>query len=271
MGYMSTRRSIWLRGIAKISRKTYGGRPLVALGRGSRAGCVRYLARIAGGLKEHGRIALGMAALTLILMGSHGQVLAQQQPSSSGLYTCKDAQGRTLTSDRPLPECLDREQRELRRTGGTLRRIEPTYSALELADREERERKSQMGMARRTEEQRRERALLVRYPNPAAHERECAEALASLDAILRAARQHLQALASDRSKLEDELEFYKGNPSRAPEALRLRMEDTQRRLEAQRSFIAAQESEKERLRTRFEEERARLTPLWSLAAGRPQT
>jgi hypothetical protein len=156
--------------------------------------------------------------------------------------------------------------RELRRTGGTLRRIEPTYTALELADREERERKSQMSIARRAEEQRRERALLVRYPNPAAHERECAEALASLDAILRVARQHLQDLASDRGKIEDELEFYKANPSHAPEALRLRMADNRRRVEAQGRFIA-HESEKERMRARFEEERARLTPLRSLAGS----
>lgn len=198
-------------------------------------------------------------------------MLAQQQPSSSGLYTSKDAQGRTLTSDRPIPECVDREQRELRRTGGVLRRIEPAYTAVELADREERERKSQMSMARRTEEQRRERALLVRYPNPAAHERESAEALASLDVILRVARQHLRDLANDRDKIENELEFYKGNPSRAPEALRIRLEDNRRRVEAQGRFIAAQESEKERVRARFEDERSRMAPLWSLAASRSQT
>jgi hypothetical protein len=65
-----------------------------------------------------------------------------------------------------------------------------------------------------------------------------------LDAILRVARQHLQALASDRGKIEDELELHKGNPSRVPEALRLRMEDIRRRIEAQGRFIAAQESEK---------------------------
>jgi hypothetical protein len=223
------------------------------------------------GMKELVSSALRLSALTLVLMGSHGLVLAQQQPSSSGLYTCKDAQGRTLTSDRPIPECLDREQRELRSTGGTLRRIEPTYTALELADREERERNSQLSAARRTEEQRRERALLVRYPNPAAHERESAEALASLDAILRVARQHLRDLANDRDKIENELEFYKGNPSRAPEALRLRTEDNRRRVEAQGRFIAAHESEKERLRERFMEERSRLTPLWSPAAARSQT
>ncbi|MGK6309722.1 hypothetical protein [Variovorax sp. DT-64] len=95
--------------------------------------------------------------------------------------------------------------------------------------------------------------------------------LASLDAVLRVARQHFQDLVRDRGKIEDELGFYKGNLSRAPEALRLRMEDNRRRLEAQGRFIAAQESEKDRLRARFEDERSRLMPLWSAAAARSQT
>ncbi|MBT2326016.1 DUF4124 domain-containing protein [Variovorax paradoxus] len=144
-----------------------------------------------------------------------------------------------------------------------MRQIEPTYSAVERAEREEQERSSQFTAARRSEEQRRERALLVRYPNPAAHQRECTETFASLDAILRIARQHLRNLASEGGKLEEQLEFYKGNPSRAPDALRLRVEDNRRRLDAQDRFIAAQESEKERLHARFEAERSRLTPLWN--------
>ncbi|HET7868163.1 MAG TPA: DUF4124 domain-containing protein, partial [Burkholderiaceae bacterium] len=31
--------------------------------------------------------------------------------AGSGIYSCTDARGRRLTSDRPIIECLDREQR----------------------------------------------------------------------------------------------------------------------------------------------------------------
>ena len=37
---------------------------------------------------------------------------AQTQPAGS-IYTCKDASGKTLTSDRPIPECRGREGRVL--------------------------------------------------------------------------------------------------------------------------------------------------------------
>ena len=39
---------------------------------------------------------------------------------AQGIYTCVDAKGRRLTSDRPIMECIDREQNELS-AGGTVR------------------------------------------------------------------------------------------------------------------------------------------------------
>ena len=47
----------------------------------------------------------------------------------SQLYVCTDARGRTLTSDRPPPECADRPVRELRSDGSVRRVIEPPLSA----------------------------------------------------------------------------------------------------------------------------------------------
>ncbi|OYX12745.1 MAG: DUF4124 domain-containing protein, partial [Acidovorax sp. 32-64-7] len=34
-----------------------------------------------------------------------------QQSNTGSIYTCVDRQGRRLTADRPIAECLDREQR----------------------------------------------------------------------------------------------------------------------------------------------------------------
>lgn len=57
----------------------------------------------------------------------HGLVVAQ----SGGIYVCVDAKGRKLTSDRPIPECIDREQRELGPSGSVRRTIAPTLTAQE--------------------------------------------------------------------------------------------------------------------------------------------
>ncbi|SCK36373.1 protein of unknown function [Variovorax sp. HW608] len=196
---------------------------------------------------------------------------AARQPGGGGagpgIYSCVDAKGRTITADRPVADCIDREQRELSPSGTTRRKIEPTYTAREQAEREERERQAQLQAARQVEERRRERALLVRYPNAAAHDRERAEALVQIDAVTNAARKRLGELAEDRKRIDDELEFYKSDPAKAPGSLRRKADDNARSVDVQNRFIAEQEEEKKRVNARFDEEQARLKPLWAANAA----
>lgn len=213
-----------------------------------------------------------LKAFLAFSLAAAGAVQAQQQPArtpsaSTGIYSCTDARGRTITADRPIPDCIDREQRELNPSGTMRRKLEPTYTAREQAEREERERLTQLQAARLLEERRRERALLVRYPNPATHDRERAEALVQIDVVIQAARKRLGELADDRRKIDDELEFYKKDPSKAPEAVRRKMEDNARSVAVQNRFIGEQEDEKKRLNARFDEEQARLKPLWASSAA----
>ncbi|MDM0017221.1 DUF4124 domain-containing protein [Variovorax saccharolyticus] len=207
------------------------------------------------------------AFLAFSLAAASG-VHAQQQPSggarpSSAIYSCTDARGRTITADRPIADCIDREQRELNPSGTTRRKVEPTYTAREQAEREERERQAQLQAARLVEERRRERALLVRYPTPVAHDRERAEALVQIDVVIQAARKRLAELGEDRKRVDDELEFYKKDPAKAPDALRRRIEDIARSVAVQNRFIGEQEDEKKRVNARFDEEQAKLAPLWA--------
>ncbi|WP_295977489.1 DUF4124 domain-containing protein [uncultured Variovorax sp.] len=187
--------------------------------------------------------------------------------ASAGIYTCVDARGRTLTADRPIAECNDREQRELNPSGSTRRKLEPTYTARELQEREDRAREAAIVAARQTDERRRERALLVRYPNSATHDRERAEALAQIDAVSEAARKRISELGEDRKKIDEEMEFYKQDPTKAPAALRRRIDDNAKSVAVQNRFIAEQEEEKKRVNARFDEERVRLKALWSPQNG----
>ena len=183
--------------------------------------------------------------------------------SGPSIYSCTDAKGRTITADRPIPDCIDREQRELNPSGTTRRKLEPTYTAREQAEREERERQAQLLAARQLEERRRERALLIRYPTPLAHDRERAEALVQIDAVIQAAKKRLGELAEERKRIDDELEFYKKDPSKAPDSIRRKVEDNARSVAVQNRFIGEQEDEKKRVNVRFDEEQARLKPLWA--------
>lgn len=199
--------------------------------------------------------------------GKSGPVAAGGKSSSAGIYSCTDSKGRTITADRPIPDCVDREQRELNPSGTTRRKVEPTYTAREQAEREDRERLAQQQAARLVEERRRERALLVRYPNAAAHDRERAEALVQIDVVILAARKRVDELAQDRKKADDELEFYVKDPSKAPDAIRRKLEDNARSVAVQNRFIGEQEDEKKRVNARFDEELARLAPLWAANAA----
>ena len=56
------------------------------------------------------------------------------------VYTCVAANGRTLTSDRPIAECLDREQRVLAPDGTLQHVVPPSLTADERNEKENRER-----------------------------------------------------------------------------------------------------------------------------------
>ncbi|WP_447771556.1 DUF4124 domain-containing protein [Variovorax boronicumulans] len=208
---------------------------------------------------------LGLAALS-----SCGVALAQPAKTDApgvGIYTCVDARGRTLTADRPIAECSDREQRELGPSGTVRRKLEPTYTARELQEREDRAREAAIQAARLIDERRRERALLVRYPNATTHDRERVEALSQIDAVIQAAKKRIVELADERKKIDEELEFYKQDTSKAPGAVRRRIEDNTQSVAVQNRFVAEQEDEKKRVNARFDEERGRLKTLWSPQNG----
>ncbi|MCY1368960.1 hypothetical protein D9M69_559740 [compost metagenome] len=147
------------------------------------------------------------------------------------------------------------------------RKLEPTYTAREQQEREDRAREAAIQAARLIDERRRERALLVRYPNATTHDRERVEALSQIDAVIQAAKKRLVELADDRKKIDEELEFYKQDTSKAPGAVRRRIEDNTQSVAVQNRFITEQEDEKKRVNARFDEERGRLKTLWSPQNG----
>ena len=194
--------------------------------------------------------------------GLLGAVQAQQQ----GIYTCTDSRAQKITSDRPIPECLDREQKMLNPSGTVKRSVGPALSPLEASQQEARNKKAAEDQARAVEERRRDRALLLRYQNQAAHDAERATALAQVDEVIQTASTRLVELAEQRKALDRELEFYKSDLSKAPAALRRQVTDLEDNLVAQKRFIASQQQEKKRVNDRFDAELARLKPLWAGAA-----
>ena len=205
------------------------------------------------------------AALAALLAGAVAPVGAQ------GIYTCVDAKGRRLTADRPIVECLDREQTELSSGGLPRRKIAPMATAAERVAEEEKARVLEEERIRVNEEKKRERALVNRYPNRGVHGNERAEALALVDSVTGAAQRRTNELLLQRKFLEGELEFYQSNPSRMPPKLRRQVDEVDAQLAAQRRFLADQDVEKVRVNARFDEELSRLTVLWVKESAAPIT
>ncbi len=193
--------------------------------------------------------------------------LAWGQPTgAAAIYTCVDAQGRRITSDRPIVECLDREQKQLNSNGTVRRTVPPSFTASERAELEERERLREEEAMRRAEERRLDRALLARYPNQQAHDVERANALQAVQDAIDSGRRRILDLREQRRQLDDQTEFYK-SPSKWPARLKRQIDENQQQIDAQLRFIATQDDERRRVITRFDEELARLRGLWAQRAA----
>ncbi|HSI55271.1 MAG TPA: DUF4124 domain-containing protein [Ramlibacter sp.] len=187
--------------------------------------------------------------------------------SAQSIFTCVDSKGRRLTADRPIAECTDREQSELSATGTVKRKIGPTLTPEERAAEEEKARKVIEERNRLAEEKKRDRALLTRYPNKAAHDKERVMAIAAVDDAVVLAGKNAESLVVQRKRLENELEFYKTDPAKTPAQLKRQIEENQQHIDAQKRFVATQETEKKRINARFDEELGKLKQLWAQRAG----
>lgn len=201
-----------------------------------------------------------------LLMGLCTAALAQSAgagSSTASIYTCVDKYGRKLTSDRPIPDCIDREQRELGPSGTVRRVIGPTLTDHERAAVELERRKVQEERNRLVEERRRERVLTARYPDQSTHDIERAAALAQVDEVSDAAAKRIIDLRQQRKALDLEMEFYRRDPAKAPMNLRRQLAENDESVQEQHRFLAAQEQEKRRVNRRFDAELLQLTRLWA--------
>jgi Domain of unknown function (DUF4124) len=209
-------------------------------------------------------LVLGAALLATAQAHAQNNTLPGDKPS---IYTCVDAQGRRLTSDRPIPECMAREQRELTPSGSLKRTVPPVLTAEEKAREAARQREVAARQAQLDEEKRKSRALITRFPDQVAHDKSRAEALAQIDELIGAVRKRQAELDKQRNELNTELEFYRSNPTKAPAWLRRLQDENARQRASQDRYLADQISERARTDRRFEEELQRLRELWK-AEGR---
>ncbi|HZT56046.1 MAG TPA: hypothetical protein VFA35_07465 [Burkholderiaceae bacterium] len=200
----------------------------------------------------------------LLLVACAATAAWGQATGPTPIFTCTDASGKRFTADRPIPECNARDQRMLNADGSVKRVRPPALTADERAVAEERERQALAERARQQEAVRRDRNLLARFPNEAAHRKARELALDDVRKSLRQSEARLAALANERKPLTSEAEFYVGKP--LPLKLKLALDANDASVDAQQSLVQNQQIEALRIEKRYDSELDRLKKLW---AGAP--
>jgi len=192
-------------------------------------------------------------ALALGLLGMAGA-------SSAAIYSCVDANGRRLTSDRPIAECLAREQRLLNADGSIRQVVPPTMTIDEMAEAEAKKRQAEMERAARQDAVRRDRNLLARFPNEAVHNKAREAALDDVRKGVKFSEDRLADLQRERKPLLDEREFYKAK--KLPAKLKQQLDANDAAAAAQRSLVQNQKDEIMRINALYDVELDRLKKLW---------
>lgn len=183
---------------------------------------------------------------------------------AANIYTCVNAKGQRITSDRPIADCLDRTQ-EMRNTDGSVKKVvPPAMTAEERAAHEERLRAEMAAEALRRDAIRLDRNLLSRYPDEPRHQGARKAALEPLNTALAATERRLTELEHDQKRLQDEAEFYKGRD--LPRGLKVKFGQNQAALQAQQDAAQNHLAEIRRINATYDQELTRLKRLWAGAA-----
>jgi hypothetical protein len=183
---------------------------------------------------------------------------AAQGTTSGNMYTCRDHSGRTVTSDRPIPDCAG-VMRELGPSGVVKREIAPPMTPEQQRQKEAEDR------ARRTvdetvrEQHRRDLALLTAYQNEDQIEAARKRALADANDAIKTSQERLDDLQKDKKALEHEGETYKGKP--VSPLYQRRVEDNQMLINDEDAAIKQRRVDVERINQRYDDDRKRFREL----------
>ena len=198
-----------------------------------------------------------VSVLSMLAMLVMAQSVLAQTPGR--IYTCKDTSGKTITSDRPLPECQGREGRVLSKTGTTVQTIEAPLTDEQKAAREAEEEKKKETAVLRAEQLRRDKALLGTYQNLDDLESKRQRALLQVEREMRESEKRMSLLEKTEQENKQEQEFYKRK--QMPVELKRRVDENEGALRAEKLLLASKKGEIVQVNQKFDDDKKRYTEL----------
>jgi hypothetical protein len=159
------------------------------------------------------------------------------------IYMCKDADGRTLTSDRPIPECADRAVRELDKSGRTRRDIPAPLTAEEKRRAQQEEEKRKADEAAAEEQRKSDRLLRARFKNEADIEEARKRALEQVDDRIKRDKTALAAAEKQQQQAQSEADALQKKNSKVPTVLQHRIDDAAQTVAMSRKAIQGHEAD----------------------------
>lgn len=165
------------------------------------------------------------------------------------IFFCKDASGKTIAADRPIPECSDRQVRVLSKNGVHKRVIAAPLTAEQKQEKLLQEEKRKQDEAILAEQRQQDRAMLLLYQNEqdiaSARKRET-EQLKERIAI---DREKIAEAEKRRAMAQAEAGRSQGKSAAAPQ---LALESLERTIRDNRKSIAAYEADMAAVNRRYD-------------------
>jgi hypothetical protein len=205
---------------------------------------------LANGMRAH-------AAAAFCVLLAAGCWTASSQAQS--IYACKDESGRALTSDRPIPECAKRPMRELTSSGVTKYELPPPLTHEQIRQKLVDDERLRVANLQKAQENSRNRALLIAYPN--------------LTALEIARKRHLEELDNEALIIERRMTKEHGEliylqaeiktlgPSKTPFALKKQIEQVAASILADNDVLTRMRDDIVRTNRRYDEDALRLKQL----------
>jgi len=176
-------------------------------------------------------------------------------PASAQLFVCTDARGRTISGDRPPPECAERSVRELRSDGSVKRVIEPPPTAEQKAAREAEEKRRREDAEKQRASMRKDLALLDAYSSESEIESVRQRALATRQTLVERSLQRMAEHTREKKRLDAEAEFYAKRAM--PDALKRQFETNASLIRSEERIIRDVRADMVRINERYDADKKR--------------
>jgi hypothetical protein len=159
------------------------------------------------------------------------------------IFMCKDASGRTLTSDRPIPECADRTVREFDRSGTARREIPAPLTAEQKRQNQLQEEKRKAEEAAADDQKRSDLAIRMRYRSEADIDVARKRSIEPVEEQLKREKMALAAAEKQQIQVQAEADSHKKKNAAIPAAVQRKVDDSARAISEAKEMIRNRDAE----------------------------